>query len=308
MGVELMELPDWNCCGGLSAASLLQGGVQTFGSRNLEQLADDTTGLLCPCPHCLTSFGRALEESRQEGPSAGEIQLLSILDVFADEEILTTLIEKRLEPLTGLRMAAYYGCKLSRAEPELTAARAARAAEDGARPLERIIEACGATAVEWTAGEECCGAALGVARMDVADELLAGVFSAAREAEAEALVTVCPLCQLNLDLRQHQISQKLHYKVDLPVFFVTELMAVALGMDRESERWLERHVTSAFPLFMEFIEAQEEREYWGEEASPEGDEQDPGEQATSTEEARAGVPVDASDEVVGRETSEEEGS
>jgi hypothetical protein len=131
------------------------------------------------------------------------------------------------------------------------------------KPLEQVIEACGATVASFPAGGDCCGAALGVAQPEVADELLGRIFQAALAAGAEAIVVACPLCHLNLDLRQYQVSQRLGRSVDIPVFFVTELMAVALGME-ESEDWLERHVTSPLPTFMRWIEAQEEREYRGE--------------------------------------------
>jgi len=273
LGVELVELPDWNCCGGVSAASLSRAGLQALGRRNLEQVPEELRQLLCPCPHCLTGFARTLAELREAGGTGADVHVLSMLDVFASEEVLSALVAKRVEPLSGLKMAAYYGCKLSRPDPEVAASGLDEPGDDGRGPLERVIEACGATAVQWTQGGECCGATLGLSRVDVADELLGRVFTEAREVQADAIVAVCPLCHLNLDLRQHQVSQKLQCKVDMPVFFVTELMAVALGMDEESERWLQRHVTSAFPMFMEFIEAQEEREYWGEQGPPGEDEE-----------------------------------
>jgi heterodisulfide reductase subunit B len=308
-------------------ASLRADALGALGRRILEQVPADAPELLCPCPHCYTNLARAHRlvdaEPAQPGAqparpgtrtaglaSAGEgatVQLLDVLDVFAREEVLAGLIERRTEPLTDLRVVAYYGCKLIRPDPEV---RRLRGAESGAadsaqaassprpfagppaaglsaeagRPLERVIQACGATVAEWSAAGDCCGSALGVAEPEVADELLGRIFQAALVAGAEAIVVACPLCHLNLDLRQYQVSQRLGRGVDIPIFFVTELMAVALGME-ESEGWLERHVTSPLPTFMRWIEAQEEREYWGEEGRPSGppgsEEGPPGEEGST---------------------------
>lgn len=287
LDVELVELPHWNCCGGVSVASLKADALGALGRRILAQVPADAPELLSPCPHCYTNLARSLPTaSGSPGQQAG-VRLLDILDVFAQEQVLARLVERRKEPLTDLRLVAYYGCKLVRPDPEVRGLRrtepqvavsaeaalspdpvAGLSAADG-KPLERVIEACGATVAEWPAGGECCGSALGVAEPEVADELLGRIFQAALAAEAEAIVVACPLCHLNLDLRQYQVSQRLGRSVDIPIFYVTELMAVALGID-ESEGWLERHVTSPLPMFMRWIEAQEAREYWGEEAPPSG--------------------------------------
>lgn len=271
--VELVELADWNCCGGVSAASLSERAWASLCERNLRQVPAEAPELLCPCPHCYTSFARTLA-SAPEGSEFSAVRLRSVLDVFASEAMLSRLCEKRVEPLTDLAMVAYYGCKLARPDPEVeVVAGAMGSGEAGAAgPLERIIEACGARPLEWSAAEECCGAALGVARAEAAEELLGRIYRSALEAEAEAIVVVCPLCHLNLDLQQYQVSQRLRRGVDIPVFFVTELMAAALGIE-ECEDWLERHVTSPLSMFIRFFEAQDEREYWGQEGGPPGEPQ-----------------------------------
>jgi len=291
LDIELLELADWNCCGGVTAASLSERALNVLGRRNLEQVPQEAPELLCPCPHCYTSFARTLASAGQNAAEMG-VNLRNILDVFAGGEVLERLVERRTEPLTDLRLAGYYGCKLSRPDPEVASHRSERGSSAGfgesAGALERVIEACGATAVEWPAGADCCGAALGVASGDAAEELLAAIYQAVLGAGAEAIVVACPLCHLNLDLHQYQVSQRLGSRVDVPVFFITELMAVALGIE-ECEDWLERHVTSPLPMFMRFIEAQEEREYWGEEGPPgEATGEEPVPAAAASEEVGAG--------------------
>jgi len=268
LDIELVELEDWNCCGGVSAASLSRGALEALGRWNLSQVPEDAPELLCPCPHCYTSFARTLSSVKEGVSGRSAVRLRSILDVFADEEVLERLTEKRVEPLTDLAMVGYYGCKLARPDPEAAGLAAvspsgASGPAEGPGPIERIIEACGATPVEWSGGSDCCGSVLRVADVEAAEELLGGIYRGVLDAEAEAIVVACPLCQLNLDIRQHQVSQRLGRGVDIPVFFVTELMAVALGME-ESEAWLDRHVTSPLSMFIKFVEAEEEREYWGE--------------------------------------------
>ena len=261
----MVELSDWNCCGGASAATLSEDAQEALGRRNLERVRNVAPELLCPCPHCYTSFARTLAAAGEAGAESPVVRLRSILDVFASEEVLARLLSRRVEPLTDLPMVGYYGCKLLRPDPEAIRLGSTPSPDDGGSgggPIERVIEACGAKPVEWSAGGDCCGSALGVARVEVAEELLGRIYQAALDAGAEAIVTVCPLCHLNLDLHQYQVSQRLGRSVDIPVFFLTELMAVALGVE-ESEDWLERHVTSPLPMFMRFIEAEEERQYWG---------------------------------------------
>jgi heterodisulfide reductase subunit B len=366
LDVELVELSRWNCCGGVSVASLKADALAALGRRNLAQVPAETPELLCPCPHCYTNLARALlsagtqparpgtraadPASPGEGPT---VELRHILDVFAREEVLARLVERRKEPLTDLRMVAYYGCKLLRPDPEVRSLRRAEAeaavsaeaglspqpgagigprpgetgrstselsAEPGTplsggglsaaagRPLERVIEACGATVAEWPAGGDCCGSALGVAEPEVADELLGCIFQAALAAGAEAIVVACPLCHLNLDLRQYQVSQRLGRGVDIPVFFLTELMAVALGME-ESEDWLERHVTSHLPMSLRWIEAQEEREYWGEEGPPDKEGRPPGgEGGQPASGASPGGEADVATVASGTAAAEEKGS
>jgi len=166
--VELVELPDWNCCGGVSAASLSEEARRALVERNLRQVPAEAAELLCPCPHCYTAFARALASAR-EGDEFSAVRLRGTLDVFADEAVLARLLEKRVEPLTDLPMVAYYGCKLARPDPEVEALReAGRAEKTGPAgpqeaeapalgPLERVIEACGARPLEWSAAEACCG-------------------------------------------------------------------------------------------------------------------------------------------------------
>lgn len=318
-------------------ASMRADALATLGRRNLAQVPPagareagaesegpqaperSETELFCPCPHCYTNLARTLAATPASPGESAPVRLRHALDVFARPEVLARLVERRKEPLTDLRMVAYYGCKLLRPDPEVRRLRSAETGKRGhspfpgegaapgaplsgssrmssfpagaeltaeaalspdpdtelpelppawrsvqeEKPLEQVIEACGATVASFPAGGDCCGAALGVAQPEVADELLGRIFQAALAAGAEAIVVACPLCHLNLDLRQYQVSQRLGRSVDIPVFFVTELMAVALGME-ESEDWLERHVTSPLPTFMRWIEAQEEREYRGE--------------------------------------------
>ncbi len=269
LDIELVELEDWNCCGGVSAASLSPGALEALGRRNLRQVPEDAPELLCPWPHCYTSFARTLASVAEEVPGQSAVRLRNILDVFAEEEVLARLVEKRVEPLTDLTMVGYYGCKLARPDPEAAGLAAVSPAgasgpTEGPGPIARIIAACGATPVEWSASSDCCGSVLGVADVEVAEGLLGRIYTAALEVEAEAIVVACPLCHLNLDIRQHQVSQRLGRGVDIPVFFVTELMAGALGIE-ESEAWLDRHVTSPLSMFIKFVEAEAEREYWGEE-------------------------------------------
>lgn len=122
------------------------------------------------------------------------------------------------QPLTGLKLACYYECLLVR-PPEV---RPFDRAEDPTS-LDEMVNALGAEPVSWCYKTTCCGAGLSLTRPEVVEQLVARLLAAAREAGADALVTACPLCQNNLEMRR-QATEK------LPVFYFTELMGLAFGL------------------------------------------------------------------------------
>jgi len=128
-------------------------------------------------------------------------------------------------PLKGLKVACYYGCLLSR-PPEVTQF------DDAENPtaLDNLLAAAGAEPVDWPHKTECCGASYSITNTDIVLRLSRRILAMAREAGADCIVTACPLCQLNLDMRQADIEKQTNEKFGLPVFYFTQLLGVALGL------------------------------------------------------------------------------
>ena len=156
--------------------------------------------------------------------------LRHILDIIYNSVGLEAVKEKVTRPLADFKVVAYYGCYLVR-PPALTGF------DDPENPqtMDSLLKALGAEVPDWRGKVECCGGSLSFTERNTVLRLTAGIVEAAREVEAEAIVTACPMCQINLETRQS-------LKNPLPIFYFTELMAIALGLKTES--WLKRHLIS----------------------------------------------------------------
>jgi heterodisulfide reductase subunit B len=113
--------------------------------------------------------------------------------------------------------------------------------------MDELMHALGMKVMPWSYKTDCCGASLALSRTDVVRRLSGGLLSAAQEAGAECIVTDCPLCQSNLDSRQAEIESELGQRFDLPIFYITELMALAFGASQAS-RWWKKHFVDPTPL------------------------------------------------------------
>jgi len=164
----------------------------------------------------------------------GKYEIRHILDIIYHDVGVERIKEKVVKPLEGLRVVGYYGCYLVRPR-ELTGF------DDPENPqlLDRILEAAGAEVLDWDGKVDCCGGSLSLSERGVTGRLVAHIFEAAQAVGAEALVTACPLCQLNLETRQEGDKP-------LPVFYFTELLGLALGLPTSS--WFKKHLISPWRL------------------------------------------------------------
>jgi heterodisulfide reductase subunit B len=138
-----------------------------------------------------------------------------------------------------MKAASYYGCLLVRPVEHT-------GFDDAEDPqtMDKVMKALGADAVEWSHKTECCGAAMVTSRPDVGTRMLYRVLKDAKESGAECIVTACPLCMLNLDMRQTAVEKEFGEKFNLPVYYVTELLALACG-DAPKTVGIEKHFVEA---------------------------------------------------------------
>ncbi|MHC1742862.1 MAG: CoB--CoM heterodisulfide reductase iron-sulfur subunit B family protein [Syntrophobacteraceae bacterium] len=255
LGIRLVEIPDWSCCGSTPAHSLDPLLSGALAGRNLavaERMGCDV--VMTPCPGCLRSLKGALEivedPERREPlldlmnmPFQGTVRAISVLEILWDALEAGLLREERVSrPLTGLAIAPYYGCLLTR-----PAAFARFDDPENPVSMDRILTAIGATVVDFPFKTECCGATYGVARNSIVTELTGRILDMALRLNAQAVAVACPLCQQNLDLRQSQVDRRWSRSFNLPVVYLPQLVGLALGLAPE-ELGLDKLVVSADAL------------------------------------------------------------
>ncbi|UCF98826.1 MAG: CoB--CoM heterodisulfide reductase iron-sulfur subunit B family protein [Spirochaetaceae bacterium] len=234
LDVELVELEDWNCCGATSAHSLDDGLARGLPARNLALASATTDLMVVPCAACY-SRQKTAEVLLSENPALKTelegtlrrsferpVSVKNILDYFLDHmELIRSRVQR---PLSELRVVCYYGCLLTR-PPKITGEKS----YEDPQGMDEIVRALGATALPWSYKTECCGGSHSIARADLVYVLVSKIFAMAREAEAQAIITACPLCQMNLDTRQRGAQRLSGEKYDIPSIYITELMSMAFG-------------------------------------------------------------------------------
>lgn len=244
-GVTLQEVEDWSCCGASSAHATNFDLAVALPARDL--LSAEKVGLdvLVPCAACYNRFRSAqlhLEadaalKQRIEATVGGQIRnsvaVKDPIDFFANQVGLDTIRARVVRKLKGLKPAAYYGCLLVRPKEVCTS-------DDFENPvlLDRLMEVIGAEPKPWSFKTDCCGGSLTIAKTDQVVRLTDRLTAMAREAGANCLVTACPECMANLDMRA---------TAGLPIFYFSELVALALGLPGP-EQWVKLHQTDPRPL------------------------------------------------------------
>jgi heterodisulfide reductase subunit B2 len=234
LGVELRELPDWNCCGASSAHVTDDSLAHNLVARNLAIAEKEGRDVVVPCAAC---YGR-LKGGEREMEAGGKklpFRILSLLELLVEDDLLERVKGMRKRPLTGLKMVSYYGCLLVR-PPKVTGAKKYENPEE----MDRLLGLMGAEMIPWSYKTDCCGGSLVLSRTDIVRRLTRKIFDKALEAGAEAIAVACPLCQSNLDTRQEEISSEAGKKYELPILYVTELIGLSLGHP-DAGKWWKRH-------------------------------------------------------------------
>ncbi|MBN1164332.1 MAG: CoB--CoM heterodisulfide reductase iron-sulfur subunit B family protein [Candidatus Krumholzibacteriota bacterium] len=238
LGLELEELEDWNCCGATAYMSVKELMSFAISARNLALAERFHRDVVTPCSACYLvlnktnhyfadypdmrkKLGQALEAG---GLSySGNIKVRHILDVVVNDvgvEKISTLVKKKL---TGLKVAPFYGCQIVRPEEGFDD-------PDEPESMDRLIEALGATSVEYSMKTKCCGASLMGTEEKLALKLCRTILAEAERSGAHCIITLCPLCQMNLDVYQFKVNNMFKTKFNLPVMYFTQLIGLALGM------------------------------------------------------------------------------
>ena len=235
--IGLDEVPDWICCGATPAHNVDELLSLSLSAKNLE-LAQQVPGdMAVACASCFSRLKfaqhilsenetkRKLVEKAIDAPVPLDSSVKHLLEIFARDIGLEKLATVTRKPLAGLKVACYYGCLLTRPTdvPNLDCTEAPTI-------MESVIEAVGAETVAWTHRLECCGANFTLSRPPVVQQLSNAVLDSAKAAGADCIMVACPLCHGNLDIRQKEIEGVYDCSYAMPVFYLTQLVGLALGV------------------------------------------------------------------------------
>ncbi|MGE5544392.1 MAG: CoB--CoM heterodisulfide reductase iron-sulfur subunit B family protein [Bacillota bacterium] len=255
LGIDLWEIPDWNCCGASSAHQTNHLLAISLPARNLAIAEKEGLDVLAPCAACYNRMRATEYEVRASAKTRSQVEeavgmpyqathdTISVLELLAERYGLDNLAAKVTNPLKGMTPACYYGCLLVRPV-------AITGFDDPEDPksMDNIMKTLGASPVDWAFKTECCGAGLGVTQTDICLETTYRILKNAKEMGADSIVTACPVCHLNLDMRQKTIEKKYQTEFTLPVYYVTELVAIACGAEPPTVG-TNRHFVEANSIF-----------------------------------------------------------
>ena len=234
LGLELPELRDWICCGSTAAHSTDPLLADALPAKSLSAAGGNTVAVACAaCYSRLKTAnhhiaGDAVLRARVArvvgADYDGGTPVLHLLEILCRDIGRARIAQTIIRPLVGLRVVCYYGCLLAR-PPEITNF------DDAENPtlMDQLMETAGATPLDWPNKTECCGAAFSITEASIVLELTNQILSMAQAAGADCIATACPLCQLNLDMRQRDIERKFGRRYNLPVFYFTQLLGLAMG-------------------------------------------------------------------------------
>jgi len=240
LGIQLEDVPDWVCCGSTPAHATSASLAVALGVLNLQKAQPIGAPVMAACASCYARLRAANHEIENDSdqrlraqritgsPYDGSVPVHHVLDVLVNHLGLDAIRAKVRRPLAGLPVACYYGCLLAR-PPEIVAF------DDPEHPtsMDDLLSAVGAEPVEWPFKTECCGASLSMTHRGVVGRLGHKLLSMARRAGAVCLAVACPLCQINLDLRQAEAGKSCGDIPETPVLYVTQLLGIALGLSYE---------------------------------------------------------------------------
>ncbi len=239
LDVEMEELPDWNCCGATSAHVMTENLALALPLRNLvlaEKLSNKTMGIACASCYSRMKSTKVEMDNHpelakrinstiiEEGEYQGSVDVKSMLQFFYEDFGTEAIAEKVTYPLQGLKIACYYGCLLTRPK-----AITQFDSPEYPMSMDNIVESLGATATPFDFKTECCGASFSISDTEIVLSLSGTILEMAKESGAHLIAVACPLCQSNLDMRQPDIEKKNGTKYDMPVMYITQLMALAFG-------------------------------------------------------------------------------
>ena len=238
LGIKLTELEDWNCCGATAYFHVDELLAYTLTARNLAMAEKIGSEIVAPCSACYKNMyftnvhlnedpdlAEHINEALQEDnlSFSGKMVVKHLIEVFSNDVGSEEIKSKVIYPLSGLRVAPYYGCQILRPKKDH---------EDVEQPhyFEDLMSAIGATPVDFPLKLTCCGGSLLISSRPAAYSMIHNLLYDAQRAQADVIATACPLCQVNLECYQQQVNQEFGTHFSIPVVYFTQLIGLSMGI------------------------------------------------------------------------------
>ncbi len=273
LGLELVEVEDWNCCGATEYFSINDIPAYALVGRNLA-IASQQNGfekLVAPCSACFLNLKKTdhnmgeYEEINHKVNTAlkagglqyqpGSVSIHHILEIIVQDVGLEAIKEKVQKPLYELKVAPYYGCLIPRPSTM-------DSFDDPEQPtsMDTLLTALGATVVYFPLKAQCCGGHMTQISEQTALELIRRLLKNADDNGADLISTVCPMCQLNLDAYQNAVNAHYGTKYNIPIIYFTQLIGLAFGIP-EKELGFGKEIVSAQPALAKITDEAPEEEW-----------------------------------------------
>ena len=217
LNIRLTEIADWNCCGASSAHMTDHGLAVDLAARNLHIAEKTGKDLMIPCA---------------AGGPGPQIGIYHLSDWLRRPESLRKIRDAVKTPLKGMRLVPYYGCLITR-PPSVTDS----GEHEDPKSMDLLIKILGGEAKRWSYKTECCGGSLTLGRSDITNVLVSRIVKAADQAGAQGILTMCPMCQANLEANQLDLRKQDAGHPVLPIFYATELIAACISEPTSTNRW-----------------------------------------------------------------------
>jgi heterodisulfide reductase subunit B len=237
LGIELVEPDGWSCCGTTMAHQVDHDLSLSLAAANLLKVKEMGLDMVVSCASCYSRLKIANHEiatnpQKREIVAAalgqdydGTVRVRHFVEIVVEDMGLAAFKKALTHSLGGLKVAPYYGCLMVR-PPE------AAGKDDPENPvyLDRLIDAMGGVGLDWPHKVECCGGSLTLTRSDLVVKLSESILAMAQDSGADCLTVACPMCQINLDMRQEDICKAGGRRFNMPILYITQLMGACLGM------------------------------------------------------------------------------
>ena len=255
LDVELKEIEDWNCCGATAYFHVDELLAYTLVARNLALAEKTGLDFVAPCSGCYKNAYFTNSYLKQDPDLAdhvnyaleaddlhfnGTTNVRHLIEVFVDDVGFEEIKSRVSRPLNDLRVAPYYGCQLLRPRKDH---------EEVENPqfFEELLSATGSQPVEFPSKTRCCGGSLIITNRKAALDMVHKLLQDAVSHEADVIATICPLCNVNLEVYQHQVNREYGTEISIPVMYFTQILGLALGIT-PGRLGIGKELVSAAPL------------------------------------------------------------